>query len=317
MIKLILAPMQGLIDPYMRRVLTDIGGYDWCVSEFIRVTQGLHPKRVILRHVPELLRGCKTAAGTPVFVQLLGNNPILMAENAQLAAEMGAYGIDLNFGCPSKPVNTKGAGAALLDDPQTIYRIAATTRAALEPAIPLTAKIRLGNADTSQFYEVINALESAGVSLITLHARIKKDNYNAPARWEWFQKAREATSLPLVANGDIVDVESFKQVQALSGFDHFMLARGAIASPYLAQMIRGQLNLQLIKPHSWSLQRQHLLKLVELMVDNGEEDTKAIQPRLKQWLSMMQYTVPEAARLFDQIKREKSLVVITQAIIAS
>ncbi len=317
MIKLILAPMQGLIDPYMRRVLTDIGGYDWCVTEFIRVTQGLHPKRVIRRYVPELQHGCTTTAGTPVYVQFLGNNPTLMAENAQLAAEMGAYGIDLNFGCPSKPVNYKKAGAALLDDPQSIFKITSTTRAALDPAIPLTAKIRLGFTDTSRFYEVLNALESAGVSLITLHARIKMDGYHVPARWEWFQKAREATSLPLVANGDIVDVESFKQVQALSGFDHFMLARGAIVSPYLAQMIRSHINHQHFAPLKWPQLREHLLKLVELMVSNSEEDAKAIQPRLKQWLSMMQYTVPEAARLFDHIKKEKSLAVMTQAIIAS
>jgi len=100
-----LAPMEGVIDSPMRRLLTDIGGYDRCVTEFVRVTDVLLPERVFFRICPELAEGCRTASGTPIFVQLLGGQADALAVNAVRAAELGAAGIDLNFGCPAKTVN--------------------------------------------------------------------------------------------------------------------------------------------------------------------------------------------------------------------
>ena len=102
--KLILAPMEGLTDPIMRDVLTSIGRFDWCVTEFIRVTDTVLPDHVIYGYCPELKHGGCTAAGTPVHVQFLGNNADMLAANAAKVAAMGAPAIDLNFGCPAKTV---------------------------------------------------------------------------------------------------------------------------------------------------------------------------------------------------------------------
>jgi len=89
------------MDSLMRQLLTDIGGYERCVTEFVRVSQTVLPKRVFYRYAPELLSGGLTPSGVPVYVQLLGSDPTLMAANARRVALLGAPGIDLNFGCPA------------------------------------------------------------------------------------------------------------------------------------------------------------------------------------------------------------------------
>ena len=121
--RLILAPMEGVVDAVMRDQLTRLGGYERCVTEFVRVSQTLLPKRVFIRYSPELQQGGVTASGTPVFLQLLGSDPELMAANAERAAQLGAPGIDLNFGCPAKTVNRSQGGAALLRSPDLIRSI--------------------------------------------------------------------------------------------------------------------------------------------------------------------------------------------------
>ena len=101
---IVLAPMEGLLDFVLRDVLTRVGGVDRCVSEFIRVTDMLLPDRVFTRIVPELRHGGRTPAGVPVRAQLLGSDPVCLAENAAKLAALGPAGVDLNFGCPAKGV---------------------------------------------------------------------------------------------------------------------------------------------------------------------------------------------------------------------
>ena len=123
--------MEGLLDYILRDTLTRLGGVDRCVSEFIRVTNTLLPERVFTRVVPELLQGGCTRAGVPVRPQLLGSDPVCLAENAARVAGMGPYGVDLNFGCPAKVVNRHGGGAALLQEPELIATIVAAVRRAV------------------------------------------------------------------------------------------------------------------------------------------------------------------------------------------
>ena len=106
-----LAPMEGLVDDILRDVLTRVGGIDWCVTEFIRVNDQLLTPAYFHKFGPELLNGARTAAGVPLRVQLLGSDPVCLAENAALACELGSEVIDLNFGCPAKTVNKSRGGA--------------------------------------------------------------------------------------------------------------------------------------------------------------------------------------------------------------
>ena len=100
--RIILAPMEGLVDAPIRETLTAVGGIDRCVTEFIRVTHGMLPPRVFYKYAPELNNQCVTRAGVPVAVQLLGSDPEQMALHGARAVELGANQVDINFGCRRK-----------------------------------------------------------------------------------------------------------------------------------------------------------------------------------------------------------------------
>ncbi|MBL8439086.1 MAG: tRNA-dihydrouridine synthase, partial [Zoogloeaceae bacterium] len=160
--RLLLAPMEGLADDVLRDILTRIGGYDWGVTEFVRVSGTLLPARAFRRICPELERSSRTAAGTPVRVQLLGSDPSCLADNAGRLSELGPAGIDLNFGCPAPTVNRHRGGAALLEEPELLHAITQAVRRAVSAEIPVTAKMRLGVRDTALTLDCARALADGG-----------------------------------------------------------------------------------------------------------------------------------------------------------
>ncbi len=299
--KILLAPMQGVVDQQMRRFLTDIGGLDLCVSEFIRVTDRLLPRRVFRRTCPELLNDGCTPAGTPVTIQLLGGVPEIVAINAQRAIEMGAKGIDINFGCPSKFVNRKAGGAVLLKEPKRVQQIVAAVREVVPDNIPFSAKIRLGYDDTSLTLENAHAVEAGGADSIVVHGRTKKEGYRPPADWQWIARIRASLTIPVVANGDINSLDDYLRCREISGCDDVMIGRGVIINPGLVQQIR---QFQMGASHS-SVTWACVIPLIETMLLDGITAGVAdchIVSRLKQWLRYLKSHYHEAQRLFDNIR---------------
>jgi len=299
--KVLLAPMQGVVDQQMRRFLTDIGGIDCCVSEFIRVTDRLLPRRVFRRTCPELLNGGSTPAGTPVTIQLLGGVPEIVAINAQRAVEMGAKGIDINFGCPSRFVNRKAGGAILLKEPQRVQQIVAAVREVVPGNIPFSAKIRLGYDDTSLTLENAHAVEAGGADSIVVHGRTKKEGYRPPADWQWIARIRRSLTIPVVANGDINSLDDYLRCREISGCDDVMIGRGVLINPGLIQQIR---QFQTGASHS-SVTWAHITPLIETMLLDGITAGVAdrhIVSRLKQWLRYLKEHYHEAQQLFDNIR---------------
>lgn len=121
--ELYIAPMEGVMDYLMRELLTNLNPITLCVTEFVRVVKKVEPKHAFYRLCPELHNNGYTTNGTPVRVQLLGQHPEALANNALRALELGSHGIDLNFGCPAKTVNKSKGGAVLLQEPETMYQI--------------------------------------------------------------------------------------------------------------------------------------------------------------------------------------------------
>ena len=240
MSRILLAPMEGLADSLLRGVLTAIGGYDWGICEFVRVSNSLLPVKAFERICPELMNGGKTLAGTPMRVQLLGSDPHLMAENARRLAGLRPAGIDLNFGCPAPTVNRHRGGAALLGEPELLHAIAAAVRAVVPADMPFTAKMRLGINDASLAIDNAQALEAAGIDELIVHGRTRADGYRPPARWEWIDRVRAAVAVPLIANGEVWSVEDFRNCQAATGCADVMIGRGAVADPLLARRARGE-----------------------------------------------------------------------------
>ncbi|WP_082778773.1 tRNA dihydrouridine synthase [Burkholderia sp. PAMC 28687] len=300
MSRLLLAPMEGLADYVLRDVLTSTGGFDGCVSEFIRVTGSVLPRGVYERETPEVLHGGRTPNGTPMVIQLLGSDPEWMALNAATAASLSPYGIDLNFGCPAKIVNRHGGGAMLLAHPEQLHRIVSSVRAAVPRSIAVTAKMRLGVSDTSLAIDCATALAEGGAASLVVHARTRDDGYRPPAHWEWIARIDAAVDVPVVANGEVWTVADWDACRAVSGCADVMIGRGAVSDPFLALRIRGLMD-RTPSDDEWpavqGLLADYLRKL-QLRVASRHE-----HGRVKMWLGYLKRTWPQAAELHAAIRR--------------
>lgn len=295
-LRLVLAPMEGLTDHAMRRVLTCLSPYDWCVSEFLRVTDRLLPERVYALHVPELEQGWHTDAGTPVHLQLLGSDPVALAENAARAAELGAPAIDLNFGCPARTVNRHRGGAALLGESALLHEIVNAVRRAVPPEVPVSAKMRLGIEDASLLLDNAQAIHDAGASWLTLHARTKVQGYRPPVDWPAIGVVKaKYPDWPVLANGDIRCVDSAARCREAGGTPWLMVGRAAVSEPDLVARIRDPQRVAL----AWAEVCQWQLTFLASM--QGSES--GCVGRYKQWLGMTAACYPQAAELFQQVKR--------------
>ena len=294
--RVLLAPMEGVVDHLMRDMLTRVGGFDLCVTEFVRIVDQKLPQKTFYRLCPELHEGGKTPSGVPVRVQLLGQHPQWLAENALTAVELGSPGVDLNFGCPAKTVNKSKGGAVLLQYTELLHDIVKAVREAVPAHLPVTAKIRLGFEDKSLAIDNAVAIDEAGASELVVHARTKTEGYRPPAYWDWIKKIRANTRLPVIANGEIWTYEDARRCQEMSGCNDVMIGRGALAMPNLARHIRDN-----EAPMSWP-------ELAQLLIDySGYEiygDKGRYYPnRLKQWCGYLKRQYPQAEVLFDNIRR--------------
>lgn len=301
--KLALAPMEGLVDVHMRNLLTRDNAFDYCVTEFLRITNQLLPERVFTRLCPEALNNWQTPSGTPVHLQLLGSDPSAMADNACRAVELGAPVIDVNFGCPSKFVCNSSGGSILLKDPNNLFSVLSEMRKAMPEHIPLTAKMRLGYEDKSLAIENAQAVQDAGTSLLCIHARTKVEGYKPPAHWQWITKVKEHTNIPIMANGEIWTVDDYLNCKQVSQCDDIMLGRGAIATPDLAKQIQQHAKQEVHVPANWQHYLQDLLWMLDTTVESG--NIKFAADRIKQWLTFFKMKHDSAQRFFEQVKRVK------------
>ncbi len=304
---LILAPMEGLLDSVLRDILTRAGGIDRCVSEFIRVTNTVLPARVFERIVPELHNGGRTFAGVPVRPQLLGSDPACLADNAAVLAGLGPFGVDLNFGCPAKVVNRHGGGAALLEDPELLHRILCAVRAAVPADMAVSAKMRLGLHDDTRAEECALALQAGGAGELVVHARTKADGYRPPAYWARIADIRAVVQIPVIANGEIWNVEDALRCRDLSGSSDLMLGRGMVSDPGLA--------LAIAEGSSSADPKMAWPSLLPLIADfwhlvRTRLDKKKQAGRLKQWLNFLRQRYPEAEVAYLALRTTSDPLVI-------
>lgn len=308
--RILLAPMEGVVDHTLRAMLTATGGIDRCVTEFVRITDHQLPAKVFYRFCPELHNAGKTAAGTPVYVQLLGGKPEPMAMNAQRAAELGAPGIDINFGCPAKQVNRSDGGSIILREPNRVHDIIHAVRQATPARTPVTAKIRLGFNDRSLLEDICQGVFDAGASELVIHARTKDDGYKPPAFWDAIADIQSASPIPIIANGEVWTIEDYHNCVSQSGCEDIMLGRGILSRPDLARQIHRNTNTEAM---GW-LEIVELLKAFAVVTEQHYE-RKHVGNRVKQWLAYLRRNYPQADVLFEQVKRLRWPEEIAEAII--
>ncbi len=276
---LALAPMAGITDLPFRRICKRFGA-GITVTEMI-ASRAVEFGRERTERMAEI-----GADEHPVGIQIAGSDTGYIEDAARWAEQHGADFIDINMGCPVKKICKQVAGSALLKDEPRVARILAAAIAAVK--VPVTLKIRTGwDAHSKNVAQIARIAEEAGVSMLTVHGRTRAQMFNGHANWEDIGLAKQAVSIPVIGNGDVVDASSALEMLRISGCDGVMVGRAAQGNPWIFAEIRAALLGQPASPEAlsherWPVVLEHLLALHE---HHGERTAGKLARKHVAWYS--------------------------------
>jgi tRNA-dihydrouridine synthase B len=274
----ILAPCSGVTDMPFRHVVKQQGAA-LVVSEMIASQAMIRETRRTLKMVE------KSALERPMAVQLAGCEPEVMAEAAKLNEDLGADIIDINMGCPVKKVVNGYAGSALMRDLENARKIIEATVKAVK--LPVTLKMRTGWDDKSRNApELARIAQDCGIQMITVHGRTRCQLYNGRADWGFISQVKQAVTIPVIANGDIITPEDAKQCLELSGADGVMIGRGSYGRPWVLRQIQQYLrDGQCDGDPELPVQKQILLDHFERIIDHHRDVGLRLAGKHMAWYS--------------------------------
>ncbi len=294
----VLAPMEGVTDLSFRRTIRRIGGVGLTCTEFVPASS-LHKNR---GQPWETVQFDKDES--PVSVQLYGKDPKEMAEGAKVVESTGADICDINMGCPSKRVCSRSGGSALMKDPALAIEIVAAVKAAI--AIPVTVKMRSGfNHSNRNAAELAYMCQEEGASAVTIHWRTREDRYGGERNVTQITKAVQRLSIPVIGNGDIVDIESAKTMFLDTGCAGVMIGRGAIADPWLPYRIsRWQQGLEPLVVSA--KERKEAMFFYFDQIAEAMHSEKGVLGRMKMLSQRFSRALPNGEQLRSRLVRSQS-----------
>jgi len=219
------SPLAGVTDKIFRKFIRRWAPDSLLFTEMINATS------LKLGYGLEKINQISNEEG-PVGIQLFDNRPNSIADAAKEAESLGAYIIDINMGCPVKKIAKKGGGSALLKDPSLAVELVKRISGAVK--IPVSVKTRIGWSDKDQnIKEFLLRLQDAGASMFTIHGRTREQGFNGKADWQFIRKLKEEIEIPLIANGDIYNVNDAIECLKITKADGIMIGRGILGSPWL------------------------------------------------------------------------------------
>lgn len=225
----LLAPMSGVTDMPFRRLVKRQGA-GLVISEMIA-------SQAMIRHTRQTMKMVeKSHEEQPMAIQLAGCEPEVMAEAARLNEDLGAHIIDINMGCPVKKVVNGHAGSSLMRDELLAAKIIEATVKAVK--IPVTLKMRTGWDDANRNApKLAKIAEECGIRMITIHGRTRCQLYNGRADWRFIARVKEAVSIPVIGNGDVVSIDDAVALLEQSGADGVMIGRGCYGRPWFINQV--------------------------------------------------------------------------------
>lgn len=316
----VVAPMAGITDRAFREILKSMGAAMVC-------TEMISDKALTYANKNTLELLDVEGETPPLCIQVFGSEPQVMADAARIMAQKGANIIDINMGCPAPKIVRNGEGAALMRRPKLAGEIIEAVVSAV--SIPITVKIRKGwDASSVNAVEISCVAEKAGVAAITVHGRTREQYYSGKADWRIIKEVKQAVSIPVIGNGDIVQPEDAQRMMEETGCDGVMIARGMLGNPWLVQQ-----TVQLLTCNTISslpdlevrldMIRHHLARVVELKGENkgirqmrkhlawyikGLRDSARVRAEINR-LTGQEDIEKLLSAYFDSLEEEKTLVV--------
>lgn len=277
--KVFLAPMAGITDYPFRKLVASKGMAN-LYSEMVAIN-------AINRKNPKTYRIADVSKEPyPVIVQLVGNDANLFAEAAKLIADLGAYSIDINMGCPVKKIVGNNSGSSLMKDLSLASKIIEATVKATD--LKVSVKFRKGWDNNSiNAVEFAKMCENSGASYVTVHGRTRAQGYSGIADWDIIKEVKEAVKIPVIGNGDITSPEKAKEMIDKTGVDGVMIARGCLGNPWLLGQTHDYLTTGTYKKINSAFEiRDALLQQINDMVDfYGKEMAVSISRKYVCWYS--------------------------------
>jgi nifR3 family TIM-barrel protein len=222
---LILAPLDGISDQPFRWICRNMGSA-LTYTEFINVLD----VPMDLDYIEK--RTCFSKSERPIGFQLYGKDPDKILEAALILSKKNPDFFDINLGCSVKRVAGRGAGAGLLNNPESIKSI--ITKLVNNLEMPITAKIRLGwDQNTLNYKDLSHIIEDSGAAMIAVHARARDQNWQESANWNAIREIKEAVQIPVIGNGDVTSKKDVRIMIEQTGCDGVMIGRAAIGNPWI------------------------------------------------------------------------------------